>query len=153
MAGQILIASGRVNTVAKALICGSILNLIGSFILIRPFGLAGVATSTVIASVVVDFIAIPLLLQKALGFKIKDFFLSACVRPVAVGVLQISIILLIRIIGRPEGWIELCLQGVLAGVSFAIILLFLGITMKERKRFFWDPIRRFWGHKIKTAVE
>jgi len=145
IAGQILIGAGRVKTVATALICGSMMNLALSLILIRPYGLAGIAIAAVIASVLIDLIAIPLLLQKATGLSVKGFLLSACVRPVAAGLLQAILIISIRLMGKPEDWHHLILQGAMAGVGLAITVLVVGLTTAEREKYILTPIQRLFG--------
>jgi len=145
IAGQILTGAGHVRVVAIALICGSILNLTNSFILIRHFGLAGVAVSTVFAAVIIDFIAIPLLLQKIIGLSVKDFLLSACIRPVTVGMLQAIIIILIRLTGRPEDWFQLITQGAVAAIGMTVVLLATGLTATERERFFVKPLKSLFA--------
>ena len=142
IAGQILIGSGRVRTVAIALICGSMLNLTFSLILIRPYGLAGIAAATVIASVIIDLIAIPLLLQKIIGLSVKSFLFSACVRPVVVGALQAILILTIRLMGKPADWQNLFLQGGLAGGGLVATVIAIGLTTSERERFVVRPMQR-----------
>ena len=145
IAGQILIGAGRVRTVALALICGSVLNLTFSLILIRPFGLVGIAAATVIASVIIDLIAIPLLLQKIVGLSVKRFLFSACVRPVFVGALQAILILTIRLMGKPADWQNLFLQGGLAGVGLVVTVISIGLTTSERERFVVRPMQRLFG--------
>ncbi len=143
VAGQILIGAGRVQAIAKALICGSILNLSFSVILIRPYGLAGIAAATVIASVLIDLITIPLLLQKIMGLSIKDFLRRACVRPAATAMLQVSIIMTTRyLMGRPENWQNLILQGFVAGIGIAITVVLVGLTRSEQERFVMTPMQR-----------
>lgn len=60
IAQQIICGTGRIRANATLLIIGSVINLTFSLILIRPYGLAGIAIATVIASVVIDLIAMPL---------------------------------------------------------------------------------------------
>jgi O-antigen/teichoic acid export membrane protein len=142
IAGQILLGAGRVRLLATSHICGAGLNLMFSLILIRPYGLAGVAASSVIAAVLVELIAILLVLQRALGLRVKDFLKSACMRPVAVGVLLATLIMCIRRTGQPGDWLHLILHGVLAGTSAAAVVLVVGITAEERQRFLVQPMRR-----------
>lgn len=142
IAAQILVGAGRVRTVATTLFCGSMLNLLFSLILIRPFGLAGIAAAMVIASIVVDLIAMPLLLQKIIGLSVKDFLLRACVRPAAVAALQAGLIVAIRLMGKPNDWHHLVLQGILAGFGLAFMVLVVGLTTAERQRFVMRPIQR-----------
>jgi O-antigen/teichoic acid export membrane protein len=144
IAGQVLVGAGRVRTLAVALICGSVLNLTISLALIPHFGLAGVAAATVVASIVIDFIAIPILLQRAVGLSAIDFLRHACPRPAAVAALQVLLFTVIRLAGRPDHWYQLVAQGTVAGLGSAIILLAVGITATERQRFVWHPTRRLW---------
>lgn len=145
IAGQILVGSGGIRMIAIALICGSALNLMFCVILIGPYGLAGIAMSTVIASVLIDLIVIPVLLQKMIGLSVKNFLLSACVRPVAVGALQSIIIVTIRLTGNPEDWHHLIIQGLLAGVGSVATVLVVGLTTGERERYIIGPIQRLFG--------
>jgi O-antigen/teichoic acid export membrane protein len=144
IASQILIGAGRVRTVATALICGSILNVTMSLILIRHYGLAGVALATVTASVVIDLIAMPLLLQRVLGLSAMSFLRRSCVRPLGVAALETVFLLCLRLAGRPSYWPQLVSVGVLAGLGCAVIVLSVGVTAEERQRFLIQPLRRFW---------
>lgn len=151
IAGQILMEAARVCLLATALIVGSMLNVSFSLILIRSYGLAGVAAAVVIASVVVDLIAIPILLQKTLRLSVKNLLRSAWVRPVAAGALQAIIMLGIRLTDQPGDWLHLVVQGVLAGAGSAAVVLSVGITATERQRFEVQPLRRLC--RKSTAAE
>ena len=141
IAAQILLGSGRVRLLAISLVCGAALNLILVVTLIGPYGLVGVAASVAISAVVVNLIGIPLLLQKALGLPVKDL-LAACVRPMVVGLLLAIILMGIRLTGRASDWPHLLLQGMLAAVSVAALVLMVGVNTEERQRFVVQPIRR-----------
>jgi O-antigen/teichoic acid export membrane protein len=152
IASQILIGSGRVRTVAKALICGSILNVTMSLVLIRHYGLAGVAVATVIASVVIDLIAMPWLLQRTLGLSALGLLRRAYARPLAAGALQAVLMAGIRLAGPPDHWLQLISQGVLAGIGSAVVVLAVGMTASERQRFVARPLSRFLqGLTIRAA--
>lgn len=144
IAAQVLMGSGRISLVAGALICGSILAFALTRILISYYGIVGVAVATVLASVVVDLIAMPLLVQRVLGFRLGTYFRRACVRPLAAMVLQACLIICIRLTREPGSWIQLILQGLLVGVGSVVIAIFIGITASERQRFAVEPIRRLW---------
>jgi hypothetical protein len=144
IASQILIGAGRVRTVAIALISGSCLNLMVSLLLIRRYGLAGVAVATAFASIVIDLSVMPLLLQRILGLSAISFLRRACARPLAVGVLQVLLFTGIRLTGRPDHWLLLIWQGMLAGTGTLILLLAIGMTSVERERFLLRPLRRVW---------
>lgn len=151
IAGQILMGTGHVRMVATAMICGSMINLSISFFLIGRYGLAGVAAATVIASLVIDFIAIPLLLQRILGLSLMRFLRCACMRPIAAGAFQAVVMVCIRLVGEPEDWIQLALQGIAAGTATVAIVVVVGVTGSERQRYLVRPIRRLVGTEKQFA--
>ena len=71
-------------------------------------------------------------------------FRSAFVRPLAAGALQLVLIVCIRFSGRPDQWIQMILQGVLAGIGSAAVVLGVGMVASERQRFVVEPLRRLW---------
>jgi O-antigen/teichoic acid export membrane protein len=131
---------------------GSIINLTISLILIHYYGLAGVAASTAIASIIVNFFIIPMLAQKLVSLSIKDFFCSACVRPVAVAVLLVVLMTCIRLAGKPSSWFDLILQGVGAGLGSIVVVLGVGVTTDERHRFLVHPLVRL-RNKVRAGRE
>lgn len=148
VAGHILMGAGHVRSVAIAAICGSLINLTLSVILVRFYGLIGVAVAVVIASAVIDLVSMPWLAQRVLGLSIMNYIRSACVRPIAVAVLQLAAVYCVRLMGPPAGWFDLALRGVLAGSLFALIGLAVGITASERQRFLIRPLYRLAGREI-----
>jgi len=142
IAVQIIMGTGNIRTVATALIFGSIINLSLSLILLRPYGLPGVAAATVVTSVVIDLIVIPLLLQKLLGFKVFLLFKNACIRPLLAGVLQAVIMSSLKLTGQPETLVQLVFQGILAGAGAVTVLFLVGLTREDRQRFVFEPLRR-----------
>lgn len=142
IAGQILLATGCVRLLAISLVCGAALNLILVVILIRPYGLIGVAASNTISAVMVNLVGIPLLLQRAIGLRVRDLLLGACVRPMVLGLLLAIVLMCIRLTGRPNDWPHLLLHGMLAAVSVVALVLLVGVSTEERRRFVVQPIRR-----------
>jgi O-antigen/teichoic acid export membrane protein len=142
IAAQILVGAGHVRMVAIALVCGSALNLGISLALVGEHGLAGVAVATVTASVIIDLVAVPFLLQRTLGLSYLGFLRRACGRPAAVAVLLAVAIVLIRLGGTADDFLHLAFQGLLAGTATALIVLSVGITAAERHRYLIQPFGR-----------
>jgi O-antigen/teichoic acid export membrane protein len=140
--GQILTGAGHIRAIATALICGSALNLILSITLMQSYGLAGIAWGTVIASIVIDFVVIPVLLQRILGLSVYQFVRRACLRPLAVGMLQMVFVFGIRLAPRPTDWPRLIAEGALSGAGCAAAVLLFGVTNDERQRFLLMPLGR-----------
>jgi len=139
---QILTGTGRVRLVAVTLTAGSVLNLVLTVVLVRRYGLIGVAAAPVVASVVVDLCAMPVLVRRSLGLTVFAFLRRACLRPLAVSVALAVLMTGIRLLGRPENWSALLLQGALAGIGAMALVLSLGITAAERQRFVVSPLDR-----------
>jgi O-antigen/teichoic acid export membrane protein len=131
---QILMGAGHVRTVAVALIAGSMLNLAGAAVLIGPYGLAGVAAATVIASVIVDLIAIPFLVQRAVGLAALHLARMVCLRPLAAVVVQLAILLGLRFSWTPNGWRDLVAHGAIAGLASTAVAFAIGLNRTERER-------------------
>jgi O-antigen/teichoic acid export membrane protein len=153
IAGQILLGAGHVRAVAIAHVVGGVLSLALSLAAIRPYGLVGVAASAVIGAVSVELIAIPLLLQRAVGLRVKAVVKSACLRPAAVGVLLAGCMASMRLAaGRPADWFHLVLYGVLTAIAAAAIVLLAGVSSEERQRLIGRPVRQLLGRATPAAA-
>jgi O-antigen/teichoic acid export membrane protein len=153
IAGQILLGAGHVRVVAIAHMVGGVLSLALTAASIRPFGLVGVAVSAVIGAVSVELIAIPLLLQRAVGLRVREVVRSACLRPAGVGLLLAGgMATMRRAGGTPGDWLHLGLYGVLTAIAAAAIVLVVGISSEERQRLLTRPLRRLLGRPAPAAV-
>ncbi len=147
IAAQILVAAGHVRPVSLLLICGSVLNLSLAMVLIGPYGLVGAAAAPVIGSLVVDLIGIPILLQRMVGLRVLDLLRSACARPAVVALfLSLSSAVIAGTLD-PAGWLDLALHGLGAGAIAAVLVLTVGITGEERRRFLVQPLTRILGRQ------
>jgi len=142
IAGQILLGMGRVRQLALALLGRTVLDVALMLVLIRPFGLIGVATASAVSATVTNVAVIPLIFRKITRFQAGRLLLEACLRPLAVAGALAILLSLIRLTGRPEDWAHLFAQGALAGATAAGAVLILGITGEERERFVTRPLRR-----------
>jgi O-antigen/teichoic acid export membrane protein len=140
---QILLGSERVRLLSISVTCEAGCSLIMSLMLIRTYGLIGIAASIVFSSVIVRLIVIPIILQRELGLPFKDYLRSICGKPSLVCMLLCVLILGIRFsAGRPGDWLHMIMQGGLFGVGAVVVVLGAGVTAEERERFLWQPGRR-----------
>lgn len=140
---QILLGAGRVRIVAITLLCGSVINLALSVTLIGIYGLVGVAMATVAASIVIDLIAMPLIVQRVLGLPVRDFLRQALTRPAAAALLQVVAIYVIRMLFQPpQSWLDITVQCGLAGLAALMVISNMGVTREERQKFLGNPLRR-----------
>ena len=142
VAAQLLMGAGHIRPFSLLLLIGSALNLSLSVLLVGPYGLVGIAIATVIASVVIDLIAIPVLLQLKLGLSVAQFARSACARPLAVGCLLAVVLAGLSQVGRATSWAELIVQGACAALAASLLVIGIGIRKTERERFIIKPLSR-----------
>jgi O-antigen/teichoic acid export membrane protein len=142
---QVLVGAGHVRVVAISLIFGSAISLGLALALIQPLGLIGVAIGTVTASIVVDLIAIPLIVQRKLGFGVLDFLRRACARPALFACLCAPLLASLKLLGEPRTWSQLLLTGVAAGLVCIVVGAFVGVTRDERQRMIVRPLRRVFA--------
>ena len=142
MASQLLMAAGHIRPLSLLLLIGSALNVGLSVLLIGPYGLIGIAIATVVASLVIDLIAIPVLLQLKLGLRVAEFARSACSRPLVVGCLLALVLTGISRVGQATGWAELIALGMCAALAAALLVIGIGIRGTERERFVTKPLGR-----------
>ncbi len=140
--GQILMGAGRVRIVAMTQIVGSVLNLGLSLALFDRFGLLGMAMAVVVASFIVDLVAMPVLVERHLGLSVVRLVTSACGRPLVSAVLQVAGAVGIRAMGEVGGWLDLMIQMGAAVLVSALVVVTIGVTRDERARFVTAPLRR-----------
>lgn len=149
---QILMGAGKVRMVSIAAIIGSIINLGSTLLLIRHYGLVGVALGSLIAVIALDFIAMPLMLQHALGFSVLDFLKQSCFRPLGTGILQAGMMGCVQLAGHPQTVAELAFQGAQAVLGSTAIAALLGLTRDERQRYVVQPIRSFFKKILNSGI-
>ena len=142
IAAQTLMGTGKVRTVALLLIVGSALNLGFTLALIGPLGLVGPAIATVIASIAIDAIAMPLALQRVTGLRAAAMLRNAMPRPIVVALLLVPTCYALRELGAATSWPQLVMQGALAGIVALAVVLAVGVTAEERDRFVYRWLRR-----------
>src|SRR5262249_55811157 len=151
IAQQILIGAGLVRSVATLLITGSVISLSCSLLFVPSYGLVAIASATVLASILVDLIAMPILLQRRLGLRASAFLGQGCIRPAAAGALQTLLMLGIRLTGDATSWVSLIRHGILAGIGSGAVIAIVGLTTEERQRFLVRPIGKAWERGVFRA--
>jgi hypothetical protein len=112
-------------------------------VLIQYQGLLGLAWATVAASLIIDLIAIPLMLQRHVGLRLLSMVKASCPRPLLVSLLLAGICVSIRsVLPAPMRFFDLIYHGLAAGCAAAALVLAFGVTAEERRRFVWSPMQR-----------
>ena len=110
-------------------------NLILSLILVRKFGLIGVAVGTAIPMIIVKLFIQPIYVCRFINLNLREYYLSALI-PV---ILKSSAILYIfKIIVKRfiiVNYLDIALLVLLTAVFFSVIIYFWGVNSEERKEF------------------
>lgn len=138
--GQILLGIGKIRSLAIAVLCEAVLNLVLALILVRFWGLMGVAAGLLIASTVVRVFVIPRLVTRHIGISGRHW-LSIVARPLAVGLTTFTLCWLIRAAYHPANWFQLAMHGVAAVSAALASIIAFGVNEEERKRFVSTPAR------------
>jgi O-antigen/teichoic acid export membrane protein len=142
VAGQILMASGFIRSLALVQVSGAAINLIACLLLIPHFQLVGVAMASVSAVLVVDVIGIPILLARHVGMNVRSFIVASWSRLAIVSLSLPLIFLGIRKLGDSDSWSALMAQGAAAGFIGLVIVGVLGLKSEERQYFMDFMLRR-----------
>ncbi len=130
----VLSAAGRVRAMTAANVTEAVLNLSLSLLLVRPFGVLGVALGTIIAQAFTNAWWLPWYTNRFLGLGQKVYIKNAILEPLLIGVPCGLISLLLA---------QLSLTGLLAVVVKVIVLLSvyvitflaLGCSSEERRAY------------------
>ncbi len=120
---QILFAQKRNKAMAKVVVLEALANLILSIILIKKFGIIGVALGTLIPQVITDGLVFPLLMTKATGISLgrlwKESLLANLAILISTCILGFSLARVLPV----TSWLNLMASGTLISVVYVSLAL------------------------------
>lgn len=142
MSWQLMIATYRVKALMWIEIGEAAVNLTLSLILVRLYGIAGVAIGTLIPAVIVHGVLLPSYVSKNLHVSLAQLLRESYSRPAMVAVL-VAIVgyVSIQLIGL-ETWRHFATAAGVTGLFGALSAFRLGLTSYERQEVI-DRLRRF----------
>lgn len=136
---EILKGTGYVRMMAMMLICGTVMSIGMSMLLISHYGLLGIVVAVVAASVIVDLIAVPIVIQRILNLSVTTWLLNACLRPVLVLTINLMVLGQYGLLIDPGNWIEFIGFAAGAATLCAVSAVLIGLKQSERIRFIYTP--------------
>jgi O-antigen/teichoic acid export membrane protein len=131
---SVLAMSGYHRPAAIGTAASAALNVVLSLLLVRPMGLAGVAVSTLIATLLVDVFVITGLARRAFGISTKEYLVRVVVPATWPAFASASAIAWLKYLVEPVVLFELIFVGV-AGLTVYLVLFFrFSLSEQERKR-------------------
>jgi O-antigen/teichoic acid export membrane protein len=138
---QVLAGALRIRLLACIFIIEGIANLLLSLLLIRYFGLIGVAVGTLLPSLCIKGIIQPIILCRSLDIPLSTYLKQVCLRPCISGSLCFIVLLVIRYYDEPaSNWTSLFFHCSLAFMLVLINLIFIGLNQPERQLLIIQPL-------------
>ena len=133
---QVLMGIRQLKTLSLLFATEGACNLLLSLILIRPYGLIGVAIGAMIPAVAFQSFLYPLFLGRLLEIPMLSYVRHVLVRPVIVGLILCLFMVIFRQVGPASNWALFFLYGSIS-MSFACAAtIVLGLDKAERYGFF-----------------
>jgi len=142
LAGQLLIASGRIKAIAVLGISQAVLNVVLTVLLLPILGLPGAAIGTLGSVLLLRTILPVWLAQKEVGIGIRDYYMSVLPRPFAIALLCGTLAIALREWDTPEDWSHLVWHGLLAAGVLGTACLCIGLTSAERTLLYHKLLNR-----------
>ena len=132
MSRQLIFASGKLTFLMWLTIFEAVVNIVLTIVLVRFYGLAGVAIGTVIPLLISQMLAMPWYMSKMLGIPQSRWLSEGLGRPVLVGVLTLALCQLLRWVHAPHSWAALALE-VLIVCAFASALAMIVVLERGER--------------------
>ena len=144
VAYQVLLGSRRIRPLAICFIAEAAANVLISVALVGPVGLIGIALGTVIPALVIEGVIIPYLICRTYSISIIDYLLGVYGRAILITLVLYPLVYAIttRFPARTWGWFVL--DGAIVGAALGGLIVSLGMSAAERRRFIWNPVGRRW---------
>jgi O-antigen/teichoic acid export membrane protein len=132
MSRQLIFASGKLTFLMGLTIFEAVLNIVLTIVLVRFYGLAGVALGTVIPLLISQMLAMPWYMSTALGIPQWRWLTEGLGRPILVGVLTLALCQLLRWFHPPDTWAAFALEVLIVCVVASALAMMLVLQRGER---------------------
>jgi O-antigen/teichoic acid export membrane protein len=143
---KILFGMARHRTMGLVRLAEGAVNLVLSIVLLRYYGVVGVAMGTVLPQLCTNLVFMPRHLCRALGMRVQVFLSQSYLAPLLLNLPLIAVLLVLQRFFRPHNYLELlaCLAagGAVYGVGVLWFLLTreqMGIDLRARFARFRQP--------------
>jgi O-antigen/teichoic acid export membrane protein len=131
---QILLATERLQTLAKLFVMEGVLNLGLSVALAPRIGLIGVAVGTMIPAILFQGIIYPCVLCPLLRIRARQYATGVLLKPLLLGAIYSYLLTVLRAIHPGTSWANLVIDG---GIATALGLLFAILALERDERRVW----------------
>jgi O-antigen/teichoic acid export membrane protein len=129
---QLIFASGKLTFLMWLTIFEAVVNIVLTVVLVRFYGLAGVAMGTVIPLLISQMLAMPWYMSTALGIAQRRWVIEGLGRPVLVGVLTLGLSQLLCWLYPPGTWAAFALEVLIVCAVASVLSMMLVLERGER---------------------
>ena len=144
--GNILLGTGRQRLVAFSTLAEAIVNLVLSLILVRRYGLLGVAVGTIIPVVAANFFVLVPAACRQVGISVMDFARSVAVAPAIGGLIAAVAGAALRAWWAPQSIPAILVEGTIVGVVYLLAVWTFGFDHALRESY------GTYGRRLFTSV-
>jgi len=133
--GNILLGTGRHRLVAVVSLAEALVNLALSILLVRRFGLLGVALGTAIPVFVANVFVLAPAVCRQLEVSPVDFGRAVATAPLVGAAVSSLAVWVVRTVWPPESLLSIMGEGAIVGIVYLAALWMLGLDRSMRERY------------------
>ena len=139
--GNVLLGTGRHRLVAFAALTEALVNLALSIVLVRRFGMIGVAIGTFVPVAITNLFVLMPAACRQVGIGILEFARSALAPPLAGAIPASLLAVALRVALPPASFAAVVAEGALVGAAFMVCACSFGLGTVDRNRYL-EVVRR-----------
>lgn len=144
MTSQLFYATNRLRPLAWISVLEGVLKIVLSLLLVRPWGLAGVAISNLIPMLLFEGVAMPLILFRTYSFALGPYFRNVILRPLIAGATAFAAGTVLVAYWPPSTW-GVFLSETSLTATLAIGMALTACTSAEERGLLRERLRAFRG--------
>jgi O-antigen/teichoic acid export membrane protein len=149
---QVLLGTRRIQLLATLFVAEAVSNVVVSVVLVREYGLIGIAIGTLVPAVVYQGLLQPIFVCRSLQISLKTYGQQVLLRPTFAALMLVPLLVTSLWLEQPDSWLTLCLGASMTFVLAAIVVLVIGFNKSERDLLLvWPAIvafRYLWPMRI-----
>jgi O-antigen/teichoic acid export membrane protein len=130
---QMIYATGKYRFLMNVAVGNAIAHLALSLLLVKPYGLVGVAIATLATAIVSNVFLIPAHALKRFKVSLRDYLLQGIGRPVLVSVVVFVFAYWLTHFYYPSSWVIFFLEAIVTAAVCLLLCVWVGLDGKERQ--------------------
>ena len=146
--GNVLLGTGRHRLVAIVALLEALTNLALSLVLVRRFGILGVALGTGIPVLIANTFTLLPAACRTVGLRITEFGRLVLLPPLVGAVPAIAAVITLRTLLPPTRFLAVIGEGAVVGLIYMAAVISIGVSRQVRARYGAQLIRLVAGYRV-----